>query len=117
MTGVSSGGGGSSGGGRMGRGLFTTPPSQLYYGGRGLNIHISTQYLHNIYTVSTQYLHNIYTVSSVAMTRQHWARSGHLAPGHQRLGPALTLAVRHETAPAGSGDTSISAVRAFLGWW
>ena len=63
---------------------------------------------HNIYS-----LHSIYTVSSVVMTRQHW--SGHLAPGHQRLGPALTLAVRHETAPAGTGDTSISAVKAFLG--
>ena len=71
MTGVSSGGGSSSGGGRMGRGLFTTPPSQLYYGGRGLNIHISTQYLHSIYTVSTQYLHSIYPVSMYIVSTQY----------------------------------------------
>ena len=82
MTGVSSGGGSSSGGGRMGRGLFTTPPSQLYYGGRGLNIHISTQYLHNIYTisihtVSTQYLfYRTFTIYTKSFMHNLFLRTG-----------------------------------------
>ena len=29
-----------------------------------VQVDISTQYLHTIYTISTQYLHNIYTLST-----------------------------------------------------